>query len=98
MDITFRISRHIEIDDESDIFHIKSSRSYISCNKHLSFSCFEFVERKLSFSLSHISVKHSSFESISDKNLMYGFGVSFGMSENKHFVLRMSFDKFDDII
>lgn len=57
MNITFRISRNIKVDNQSDIFHIQSSRSDIGRHQYLSFSCFECVEGRLSFSLSHISVQ-----------------------------------------
>ena len=98
MDITFGVSRHIKIDNQSDIIHIQTSRSDISSYQNTSFSRFESVEHSLSFSLSHISVEKSCFESISEKYLMYCFGISFGMGKNKHFIFCMSFYKSDDII
>ena len=98
MDITFGVSRHIKIDDQSDVFHIQSSRSDISSHQNTSFSRFESVEHSLSFSLSHISVEKSCFEPISEKYLMYCLGISFGMGKNKYFVFCMSPKKFDDII
>lgn len=38
MDITFGIQRYIKIDNESNIFHVKSSRSDIGRHKYLCFS------------------------------------------------------------
>gem|GEM_PF-6361561 len=98
MDITLGISGHIKIDNESDILHIQSSRSDISSHEHLSLSCLKCVEHSLSFSLSHISVEKPRFESISDKYLMYCFGIPFGVGEDKYLIFCMRFDQSNNVV
>lgn len=98
MDITFGIDRDIEIDDESDIFHIKASSSHVSGDQYPGFSRFEWLKSGLPFSLRHISVQDTGLKSISDQDLMDSLCISLGMSEDDHFIIRMRFDEFDDII
>lgn len=98
MNVAFGISRHVKIDNQSNVFHIKSSRRHICRHQYLSFSCFKSIESRLSFSLCHITIQQTSFEFISNQNLVDRFSVPLGMGKNQYFIMGICFNEFDNII
>ena len=85
MNIVLSLGRQVEVEDALDIFHIKTSRSNISCNKDVLNTILEILNDSISFILSLVTMDTSnSVDSISLEVSHNIIDTSFCLTEDYH--------------